>query len=99
MTAPTDLSGLLLLCVDLQPVFLRAVSSDGRLERRCAFAIEAATGLGIDALFTEQVPTKLGGTAANLAALAPRAAALAKTTFSAFADPAIRATVADRRTE
>jgi nicotinamidase-related amidase len=99
MSSPSDVSALLLLCIDLQPVFLKAVSPDGALERRCAFAIQAAAGLGIDALFTEQVPAKLGGTVAALTAHAPQATVFGKDTFSAFADPAIRSAVLDPRRE
>lgn len=83
-------SGLLLLCVDVQPVFLKAMTDGAALQRRCSFAVQAARGLGIGVVFTEQVPAKLGGTAPELRALAPQAPALGKETFSALADDAIR---------
>lgn len=98
-----DHSNLLLLCLDLQPIFLKAMANPDTVQRRSAFAIHAATGLGIDVLFTEQVPQKLGGTAPELLALAApsatRPVAFPKTSFSAFADPSIRDTIVSRPTE
>jgi nicotinamidase-related amidase len=79
-----------LLCVDMQPVFIRAMTDGARVQRRCEFAIAAAVGLGIPVIFTEQVPEKLGGTAPEVARLAPGAPVLGKNTFSAFGAPAIR---------
>lgn len=92
-------SELLLLCLDLQPVFLKAMQSPEVLHRRCAFAIQSAIGLGIDVLFTEQVPQKLGGTSPELLALAPTSAPFPKNTFSALADPAIREAIVARKRE
>ena len=83
-------AGALLLCVDLQPVFLRAMAAGATVQRRCEFAVASAGGLGIPVIFTEQVPQKLGGTAPELLALAPAAPALGKATFSALADDGIR---------
>jgi nicotinamidase-related amidase len=83
-------SGALLLCVDLQPVFLGAVDNGAQLLRRCRFAVQAAKGLGIPVAFTEQVPQKLGGTAPELLKLAPDAKLFEKKTFSALADDGIR---------
>lgn len=90
---------LLLLCLDLQPVFIRAIADGATVQRRCAFAIQAATGLGLPVLFTEQVPQKLGGTAPELLALAPSASVQAKDTFSALADDRIRAAITERNIE
>lgn len=69
------------------------------LRRRCAFAIQAAAGLGIDILFTEQVPEKLGPTAPELLSLLPTPVVLPKTTFSALGDPGIRTAIESRATE
>jgi nicotinamidase-related amidase len=77
-----------LLCVDMQPVFVRVVTDGARVQRRCEFAVAAAHGLGLPIVFTEQVPEKLGPTAPELLALAPAAPVKAKKTFSAFADTA-----------
>jgi nicotinamidase-related amidase len=90
MTAPHPTVGTLLLCLDLQPVFLRAVVEGTRVQRRCEFAVAAAVGLGLPVAFTEQVPHKLGGTAPELLALAPVSRPHPKTSFSALADEALR---------
>ena|SRR5581483_9634222 len=79
-----------LLCLDMQPVFLRAIGDGARVQRRCGFAIAAAAGIGVPVAFTEQVPFKLGHTAPELLALAPRAPVWGKNTFSALADDGIR---------
>jgi nicotinamidase-related amidase len=79
-----------LLCVDMQPVFLRAIADSASVTRRCSFAVAAAVGIGVPVGFTEQVPFKLGGTAPELLALAPQASVWGKNTFSAFADDGIR---------
>lgn len=84
-------TGIFLLCVDLQPTFLRAIPDGERIQRRCALAVAAARGLGVPVGFSEQVPEKLGGTAPELRALAPDAPVWAKRSFSALADPAIDA--------
>ena len=89
-TAPSPASGVLLLCVDLQPVFIKAVTGGDELLKRCAFALEAAAGLGLPVAFTEQMPVKLGGTDTKLTKLAPTAPVYAKNTFSVFADDGIR---------
>jgi hypothetical protein len=71
-------------------VFMRAIAEGGRVQRRCAFAIAAAVGIGVPVGFSEQVPQKLGGTAPELLALAPHASVWPKITFSAMADEGIR---------
>lgn len=80
----------LLLCVDMQPAFLRVIPDAQRVQRRCEFALACAAGLGIPTGFTEQVPQKLGGTVPELLGLAPQAAVWGKNTFSALADEGIR---------
>lgn len=87
--APSSLPGVLLLCVDLQPPFLKVIAERDTLLQRCSFAIEAAVGLGIRVAFTEQLPRKLGGTAPELLALAPHADVHAKSSFSVFGDDGI----------
>ncbi|MEY2879899.1 MAG: hypothetical protein RLZZ15_2279 [Verrucomicrobiota bacterium] len=95
--SPESAPGALLLCIDAQPVFLRAIADGERVQRRCAFAVAAAHGLGLPVVFSEQVPEKLGGTAPALLALAPGAPVFGKKTFSALADPAIREALLDAR--
>jgi len=82
--------GPLLLCVDLQPVFLQTIPGSDLLLRRCSFAISAALGLGLPVVFTEQMPQKLGPTVESLTALIKKPVLLPKATFSALADHGIR---------
>lgn len=89
MATPSPLAGVLLLCVDMQPSFLKAIPDAADVLKRCAFAIEAANGLGMRVAFTEQLPRKLGGTAPELIALAPDAPLFSKSSFSAFGDDGI----------
>ena len=77
--------GALLLCLDMQPVFLRAVANSGEVLRRCQFAVSAARELGIPVAFTEQVPQKLGATDPTLLSLAQAPTVHAKEAFSAHA--------------
>jgi nicotinamidase-related amidase len=87
----------LLMCVDMQPKFLGAVTGGARVQRRCEFAVAAANGIGIPIAFTEQVPLKMGNTAAELIELAPQASVWAKNAFSALADEGIRDAVLRQR--
>ena len=95
-STPTALSltNGLLLCIDLQPVFLAAICDSQRVHWRCSFALETAKGLGLPVLFTEQVPGKLGGTAADLLALCDQPEAMGKDAFSAFGDKKLAARIA-----
>ena len=90
-------AGILLLCLDLQPVFLRVVAGGDELRRRCAFAISAAAGLGLPVAFTEQVPHKLGGTEPALIALGNHPAVFPKTSFSALGEHDIRTALLEER--
>lgn len=83
----------LLLCIDLQPAFLQALPDGAQTLRRCCFAVEAARGLGLPVLFTEQVPAKLGPTAPELLALAEKPVVLGKDEFSALANEPIQVAV------
>ena len=102
MTAPSSerdpAHDVVLACVDMQPVFIRAMAEGARVQRRCEFAVAAAQGLGVPIVFTEQVPEKLGRTAPELTALAPNAPVLGKNTFSALAAPAIHDAIVRDRT-
>jgi nicotinamidase-related amidase len=83
-------AGAMLLCVDMQPVFLAEIADAARIRQRVSFSIECARILGLHVAFTEQAPQKLGATAPELLALAPKAHQFAKSTFSALADDGIR---------
>jgi nicotinamidase-related amidase len=86
----------LLLCVDMQPVFVDVVAGGHTVQRRCEFAVAAAAGLGLPVAFTEQVPEKLGATVPALRALAPQAPVWSKQTFSALADEGIAGALQER---
>jgi nicotinamidase-related amidase len=90
-------SDLLLLCLDVQPTLLASMPQGPATLRRCQLAVAAANGLGVPVAFTEQVPTKLGGTEPALRALAPTAPVWPKHTFSALADPTIHAALRSKR--
>jgi nicotinamidase-related amidase len=90
MSDPAPVLHPILVCVDMQPVFIRAIAEGDKVLRRCAFAIAAARGIEMPLIFTEQVPDKLGATAPELTALAPTSAVYPKITFSALADETIR---------
>jgi nicotinamidase-related amidase len=91
LSSALSLSNGLLLCIDLQPVFLAAICDSQRVHWRCSFAIETAKGLGLPIVFTEQVPAKLGHTADDLLALVQKPVALGKDAFSALGDRQIAA--------
>jgi len=84
----------LLLCIDMQPVFLAAIPESQRVHWRCSFALEVAAGLGVPVVFTEQVPDKLGRTAKDLLSLSAQPIAISKDTFSALADDKVAAHLA-----
>jgi nicotinamidase-related amidase len=87
----TAIAESLLLCIDMQPVFVRTIAQGDAVQRRCAFALAAAQGIGLPIAYTEQVPHKIGDTAPELLALAPTAPVYAKDTFSALAHPPLHA--------
>lgn len=82
-------AGAMLLCMDLQPSFLKVIPQADQLLKRCALAISSAHGVGLQVAFTEQAPQKLGGTAPELLQLVKKPKLYSKTTFSAFADDGI----------
>jgi len=89
MNTPT-----VLLCVDLQPVFIRMMNDPESLIRRASLTIGAAQGLHLPILFTEQVPAKLGATSPELLALAPEAKVFSKDAFSAFGNESVSDSIA-----
>jgi nicotinamidase-related amidase len=74
-----------LLLVDLQQRLMPAIHDGGAVVTRAARLAEAAVLLDVPVLATEQYPAGLGPTVGPLAGY-PRAT-MAKTTFSAAADP------------
>lgn len=74
-----------LIVLDVQDTFLDVIPKGKELLRRCGFAVEAASLLGLELIYTEQYPDKLGGTNATLlAAGLGNARCFSKKTFSAF---------------
>ena len=98
-SSDSPFAGVLLLCVDMQPVFIKAIYDNDTVMKRCSFAIEAASGFGLPIVFTEQVPAKLGGTDKVLLKLAKSPAIYDKTTFSVFEDDGIRDALRAQKTE
>ncbi len=82
-TTASFVPNIALVVVDVQPGFLKVIPDSEVLLKRLRFSISAARLLGMPILFTEQVPDKLGHTEESLLALAPEAACLPKTSFSA----------------
>jgi nicotinamidase-related amidase len=80
---------LALLVVDAQPVFLNAIPEGAALGDACRFVAATAAALDIRVVFTEQRPDKLGGTRADIRAVAPKAPVFAKSTFSAFGEEGV----------
>jgi hypothetical protein len=83
MTNPAKHLGLLL--IDFQDPFLTAIPDRERLLKRTSFAVEAALLLGCSLAITEQLPTKLGKTTAELKKVLPEnTPVFDKNTFSAM---------------
>lgn len=83
--------GALLLVIDVQPTFLKAMPEGDACLRRCQLAVAAAQLLGLPVIFTEQVPGKLGPTHPGLLSAAGETRAVfGKTAFSAFGAPGLK---------
>lgn len=84
-TSASITPGLALLVLDVQDIFLRAISEGDALRASCHFAVQAARLLDIPVVFTEQTPAKLGPTNPPiLAAAGESPTVFAKDSFSAF---------------
>lgn len=81
-----DPSRAVLVVVDVQTNFLRAVPDAQRVIARSTFLVEMARLLEIPILATEQNPERMGGTYAGLAALLP-APAISKMAFGCMGEP------------
>ena len=84
-----------LMVVDVQDCFIDTLADKDDFLRRCAFAIDAAQTLGIETIFTEQVPDKLGSTNTLLKQRARNAKVFSKKSFSALAAPGIESYLRD----
>lgn len=81
-----DASRAVLVVVDVQTNFLRAVPDAGRVIARSKFLVEMALLLDVPVLATEQNPERMGGTDAELAALLP-SPAISKMAFGCMGEP------------
>tara|TARA_Y100000814_G_scaffold184344_2_gene134805 strand:+ start:1862 stop:2701 length:840 start_codon:yes stop_codon:yes gene_type:complete len=84
-----------LIVVDIQDCFIDTLANKDEFLRRCAFAIDAAQTLGIETIFTEQVPDKIGSTNTLLKQRAHNAKVFSKKSFSALAAPGIESYLRD----
>src|SRR3546814_698013 len=85
----------LLLVVDIQDRLLPVMMDGDRVVQNTVRLLQAAQALDVPVLLTEQYPQGLGATVAPVRAAAGDAPVLAKRDFSAYADPAVRAHIAD----
>lgn len=76
-----DASKCVVVVVDLQPSFLKAIDQKERVLARSAFLLQCAALLAVPVLATEQNPERMGGTAPEIAELL-RAPASPKHVFS-----------------
>lgn len=60
--ALADASRSVVVAIDLQPAFLRAIHESARVLARSAFLLECAALLDVPVLATEQNPERMGGT-------------------------------------
>src|SRR4051812_17734441 len=78
-----------LLIVDVQERPTSVMSDPRRVLQNCGLLMRAAQRLGVPIVVTEQDPQGLGPTMVDLRPYIPETGALAKTHFSAAAEPAI----------
>jgi len=88
-----------LLLIDLQSSFLPAIPEGMAVLRRAEFAARSAPLLGIPVAITEQVPEKLGPTAAAITDAVPEAPVFEKTAFSALNAPNLLTWLRDRNVQ
>lgn len=97
-----ELAGLIdrsrsrLLVVDLQQKLLPAVRDAETLVRNAGILIDAARGLDVPVLASEQYPTGLGPTVPEVAQRLRPGETLAKLTFSCMREPALAERLSDR---
>lgn len=83
-----DASRSVLLVVDMQPTFMRAIPNADAVLQRCKFLVQAARELDVPVLATEQNNQRMGGTEASLLALLdPEKWPVNKMSFSCCGSP------------
>ena len=85
-----DYSGIALLVLDMQPAFLDACSHPALLRNRVRFAVRAADLLGLEVIFTEQAPERIGRTIPELREFSD-GPVFGKRSFSALRCPELNA--------
>ncbi len=90
---------IILLVLDMQESFLKVMSEREQVVGRCSLAVSAARLMGIDVVFTEQMPDKLGPTLPELLSLAPEAPVFAKQAFSGMEADGIDTYLTEGETE
>jgi nicotinamidase-related amidase len=83
----------LLLLIDVQERLAPAIDAGEAAVARAALLARAAALLELPVVITEQYPQGLGPTVAPVRAAAPAATTIAKTSFAASGEPAVRAAV------
>jgi nicotinamidase-related amidase len=89
------LDAVALVVIDLQEGLLPVMANPEAFTDRVAFSIEASKLFGLEIIFTEQVPEKLGRTLPRLKKLAPKAHVFSKSSFSALQANGIQDTLRD----
>ena len=90
-----DAQSSCLLIIDIQERLTPAIAQIDQIVDRVLILLQAAERLGVPILVSEQYPKGLGPTIAPVAELVPAGATLAKTEFSAAANPEFRARLAE----
>lgn len=89
-----DASRSVLLVVDMQPSFLKAIHEAGRVLRRVEFLVQIANLLDVPVIATEQYPERMQGTDESLLSLL-REEPIGKMTFSCHGCDAFDSALAD----
>ncbi len=85
-----DRAQSLLVFMDVQGRLAEAMDGRDNLFRALGILLKGTVRLGVPVLWTEQLPHKLGATAAELAACLPGQTPIAKHHFSCWGEPAFR---------
>ena len=90
-----DAAASCLLVIDIQERLAPAIGQIDQIVDRCLILLQAADRLSVPILASEQYPKGLGPTIDPVAERVPAGATIEKTEFSAAANPALRARLAE----
>jgi nicotinamidase-related amidase len=97
----TTLSGneAILVVIDVQQKLLPAISRGEEIVKRCEILVQGAKALGVPVVLTEQYPSGLGSTTADITRHAGDCPCVEKMTFSCAREPAFMSTleISERR--